>query len=104
MNSLLPPFDDQPEVEPPCETGAPPAFDLMVEHPPDPALVAEGWERRFMTDGQRLKEYAELYTSLGYEIHLAPVAADDVGVGPECSDCRLAICRQFVTLYTRRPR
>lgn len=102
MNSLLPLPDSQPEIEPPCETDAPPVFDLMVERPPDPALMAAGWERRFMTDGQRLKEYTELYSSLGYEIHVEPVAADEVA--PECSDCRLVICRQFVTLYTRRPR
>ncbi len=32
----------------------------------DPVLVAEGWERRFVTDARRAKEVTELYEDLGY--------------------------------------
>ncbi len=70
------------------------------EAPANPRLTAEGWQRRFMADGQRLSEYADLYTTLGFEVCTEPVPPE--AVGPECGDCRLVICRQFVTLYTRR--
>ncbi len=53
-----------------------------------------------MADGQRLKEYVDLYTSLGYEIRTEIVQPEEIG--PECTDCRLVVCRQFVTLYTRK--
>ena len=71
-----------------------------VERPADPALTAQGWERRFMADGLRLAEYTELYTSMGYEVRAEKVPPEEIG--PECGDCRLVICRQFVTLYTRK--
>lgn len=87
--------------EPPCviEPVAPrwPGF----ERPPKPELVALGWERRFMADGARLAEYLDLYQSLGYEVYTEKIAPDEIGA--ECADCRLIICRQFVTLYTRKP-
>lgn len=70
------------------------------ERPADPALTAEGWERRFMADGLRLAEYTELYASMGYEVRAEKVPPD--AIGPECGDCRLLICRQFVTVYTRK--
>ncbi len=53
-----------------------------------------------MADGKRLNEYIELYTSLGFEVHTETVQPEEIG--PECTDCRLIICRQFVTLYTRK--
>jgi hypothetical protein len=70
------------------------------ERPANPQLVAQGWERRFMADGTRLTEYLELYSSLGFEVRTEAVQPEEIG--PECDDCRLMICRQFVTLYTRR--
>jgi hypothetical protein len=73
---------------------------MPVERPPDPALVAAGWERRFMADGLRLREYTELYESMGYEVRAEQVKPEEIS--DQCSDCRLLICRQFLTLYTRR--
>lgn len=70
-----------------------------LERPANPRLTAEGWTRRFVADGARLPEYVELYTALGLEVFHEPVAPEEIG--PECADCRLVICRQFVTLYTR---
>jgi len=70
------------------------------ESPPDPQLVAEGWERRFMADSRRLTEYVELYESMGFETRAEPVRADEIG--PECGDCSLVLCRLFITIYTRR--
>ena len=71
------------------------------ERPPDPKLVAEAWERRFMADSRRLNEYVELYSSMGFEVCAEPVRAEEIG--PECGDCSLVMCRLFVTIYTRRP-
>ncbi|MBI3243027.1 MAG: hypothetical protein HYZ49_12110 [Chloroflexi bacterium] len=70
------------------------------ESPPNPALVAEGWERRFTVDGRRLKEYTTLYTALGYEVHIEPLQSAEVG--PDCADCRLIALLQFSTVYTRK--
>ena len=71
-----------------------------LDRPPDPKLVAEGWERRFMTSVTRLTEYVELYTSLGYDVRSEPVRSDEVD--PECNDCRLILYQQIVTIYTRK--
>ncbi|HLE28422.1 MAG TPA: hypothetical protein VI793_09920 [Anaerolineales bacterium] len=89
-----------PIEEAPCviETPSPRLPDF--ERPGDPRLLAEGWERRFMADLERLSEYIELYTSLGFEVRTEKVPPEEIG--PECSDCRLIICRQFLTLYTRK--
>lgn len=70
------------------------------ERPPDPRLVAEGWERRFMADSQRLNEFKDLYISMGYEVRAEPVRPEEIG--PECGDCRLVLCRLYFTLYTRK--
>ncbi len=83
-----------------CDDAPPLPFLSTMERPPDPTLAAEGWERRFMADGLRLAEYTELYASMGYEVRAEKVPPDEIG--SECGDCRLLICRQFVTLYTRK--
>lgn len=89
-----------PAEEAPCavEARAPRLPDF--ERPGDSGLLDEGWQRRFMADLERLGEYVELYTSLGHEVRAQKVQPDEVG--QECADCRLIICRQFVTIYTRK--
>lgn len=67
---------------------------------PDPKLAAEGWQRRFMVDQQRAEEAAELYTSLGYKVHLEPVKPSELHKW--CTKCQTLVCRSFVTLYTRK--
>jgi len=74
--------------------------ELLAEQPADPELVAQGWERRFVTDGRRLKEIVELYTATGFEVHLEPVQAREIG--PDCEDCRLIMLLKFHTVYTRK--
>jgi len=71
------------------------------ERLPDPELVSEGWERRFTADARRVKEYAELYAAMGYEVRAEPVRPEEVG--PDCGDCSLILSRLFATLYTRKP-
>lgn len=70
---------------------------------PDPRRVAEGWERRFITDGRRAEELTALYRELGFEVCADPVRPEEVG-GEECEDCRLITMLDFRTIYTRRPR
>lgn len=89
-----------PTEEAPCGVDSPMPRLPEWERPPNPKLVAEGWERRFMADGKRLKEYTELYTSLGFDVFTEAVRPEEIG--PECTDCRLIMCRQFLTLYTRK--
>jgi hypothetical protein len=91
-----------PVDEAPCGIERPVPRLPEFERPGNPVLIAQGWERRFMADGARLTEYVELYTSLGFEVLHDAAAPEEIG--PECADCRLIVCRQFVTLYTRQPR
>jgi hypothetical protein len=66
----------------------------------DPALVAEGWERRFVTDGRRAAEVVELYEELGYEVRAEPVRQEELE--NDCEDCQLIVLMQFKTIYTRK--
>jgi hypothetical protein len=66
----------------------------------DPVLVAEGWERRFMTNREKVQEAAEMYESMGFEVKTVPVATDEVG--DQCGECRLVMQLQFKTIYTRK--
>jgi hypothetical protein len=67
---------------------------------PDPTLVAEGWERRFIADKQRADEAMDLYRSLGYEVCAKPLGKEEIG--PDCDDCQLVMLLNFTTIYTRK--
>jgi hypothetical protein len=69
---------------------------------PDPARVADGWERRFVADGSRCDEAMALYRQLGYEVCADPLAPEDLA--GECEDCQLVMLLQFKTIYTRARR
>jgi hypothetical protein len=64
-------------------------------------LLAAGWERRFIGEGRRLKEYSDLYAALGYEVHLEPL--QPIEVSPDCADCQVVALLHFSTIYTRKP-
>jgi hypothetical protein len=66
----------------------------------DPARLAEGWERRFIADGVRAQEVADLYSRLGYEVCLDPLGPEDLSEG--CEDCALVELMGFRVVYTRR--
>jgi len=66
----------------------------------DPGLVAEGWERRFITDSRRTQEVIDLYQELGFEVHLEPVQVEQFD--DDCQDCALVAFLKFVTVYTRK--
>ncbi len=67
---------------------------------PDPALLSEGWERRFVADAQRAKEAMALYAQLGFEVRAEPVTLDQLEEG--CEGCHLVALLQFKTIYTRK--
>lgn len=67
---------------------------------PNPALVAAGWERRFIADARQAKEAIELYTQLGFEVLVEPVQAAEMG--EDCEDCQVLVLLQFKTIYTRK--
>lgn len=67
---------------------------------PDPELVAQGWDRRFMGDGRRVKEAVELYEQTGYEVLTVPVRPAELA--DDCEGCRVVVAFQFQTVYTRR--
>lgn len=67
---------------------------------PDPALVAEGWQARFIADARQTKEAVELYAQLGFEVRAEPVPVEQMG--DDCSDCQALILLQFKTIYTRK--
>lgn len=69
---------------------------------PDPALVADGWERRFIADVHRAQEAVDLYRKLGFEARAEPVK--HVELGEECGDCAVVTAFRFKTVYTRRPK
>lgn len=67
----------------------------------DEALLADGWERRFVTDAARLDEVIELYRSTGYEVRAEKLSRTDFGDG--CGECARTACQSYVLIYTRRP-
>ena len=66
----------------------------------DPALVADGWERRFTADAQRVQEAIELYAQLGYEVRAESVQPAEFK--DECEGCCTVVTFQFKTIYTRK--
>jgi hypothetical protein len=67
---------------------------------PDPALVADGWERRFTADSQRAAEAIELYTQLGYEVRVESLRPEEIT--DECEGCHSLAALEFKTIYTRK--
>ena len=72
-----------------------------LDFPPDPALLAQGWERRFMADPSQAKEAERLYSELGFEVRTESIKPFELS--ELCGSCGLATCRAYVTIYTRRP-
>jgi hypothetical protein len=62
-------------------------------------LIRAGWERRFMGEATRAEEARELYTSLGFDVHLESPRAEHFA--DECQACASA-CDTYVLVYTRK--
>jgi hypothetical protein len=69
--------------------------------PGNRALEAEGWQRRYLADPQRAQEAVDLYGALGFEVRAEKLTPSDFG--PQCGDCSLVVCREYVLIYTRKP-
>lgn len=67
---------------------------------PDPARLADGWERRFIADAARAAEAVELYERLGFEAVADPLRTNEMG--EQCDECQLVALLRFRTVYTRR--
>jgi hypothetical protein len=68
---------------------------------PNPSLLQEGWEYRFVANGQRLREVEDLYSELGFEVRVESIPPEAFPEG--CDECRLVLMLQFKAIYTRRP-
>jgi hypothetical protein len=69
---------------------------------PDPARIAEGWERRFVVDEGRVAEMVQLYHELGYETAVDAIAPGELD--EDCGGCRLVAERRLRIIYTRAAR
>lgn len=74
----------------------------VLETLPVTLLEGDGWERRFITDVDRADEAVELYSQLGFEVHVEAVLASELG--GNCNECALVATCQFKTIYTRTDR
>jgi hypothetical protein len=52
-----------------------------------------------VVEGRRVREYVDLYDSLGFEVAADPVRREQVT--GDCDDCRIALLLEFKTIYTR---
>lgn len=66
----------------------------------DAVLIAQGWERRFTIDVERIAEVAALYSQLGFEVRVEPLQSNQVMNG--CQTCHSTAAEQFKTIYTRK--
>jgi len=62
-------------------------------------LESQGWSRRFISEGERLKEAVEMYESIGFEVHLEVVRAGELE--EECDLCFETEAKTYYTIYTR---
>jgi hypothetical protein len=67
--------------------------------PPDPKLVAAGWERRFIADARMVREAIATYKELGYEVRLEPFNTEVLR--DECGGCK-ELFEKFSVIYTRK--
>ncbi|MCG8607933.1 hypothetical protein MJD09_23475 [bacterium] len=67
--------------------------------PPNPKLIAEGWERRFVADARMALDAKETYLQLGYEVKLESLATSYLK--DECSGCHILL-KDFSVVYTRK--
>ncbi len=67
--------------------------------PPDPALIENGWELRFIADARMAREAVHNYGELGFEVKLEPLAVKELR--DECSACK-SMLEQFRAVYTRK--
>ena len=63
-------------------------------------LEEKGWVKQTTIGEPRLSEIAELYRSLGYEVHLEPVELNELD--EECRRCFESEIDEVKTVYVRK--
>lgn len=66
---------------------------------PNPKLIAEGWEQRFIADARMAREAVDTYSELGFEVRLEPFNTDELN--GECNGCK-TLFKNFSVVYTRK--
>ncbi len=66
-----------------------------------PVLSSGGWERRTVTDPERIDELVDLYVDLGFET--MTTGLDPSSFGEACTTCAVTACATYVALFTRKP-
>ena len=62
-------------------------------------LEKDGWVKKFTIEESRVKEYVELYESLGQEVCIESVDPNEI---EGCNECYLAECNKYKVIYTRK--
>lgn len=83
----------------------------MIEVDRTEELEKEGWKRQFVANEPRLSEASEMYTQLGYEVHLESLPKEqkcDSCAGTknqekqsECRICFAGVEDQYKVIFTR---
>jgi hypothetical protein len=66
-----------------------------------PELAAAGWQRRTVTDANRVEELEQTYRGMGFETRVTTL--DPATFGEACTTCSTTACRSYLALFTRRP-
>lgn len=93
LNSCPAPIPAGSQVQNP---GPFPFLDLS----PNPKLLSQGWDRRFMVGPDRVDETNQLYRELGYEVLNEPVIPSELN--EICKACQTLACSDYVVIYTRK--
>jgi hypothetical protein len=69
-------------------------------------LIKTGWEKRFVTCEPRLSEMAEMYESIGFEVHLEPLPLKEEMDRESCEDNGCTACfdvdrERYRIIFTR---
>ncbi len=69
-------------------------------------LLGEGWERRFVATEPRLREAADLYNEIGFDVLLEPLPTEEELEGAACEESGCTACfdvdrERYKVIYTR---
>ncbi len=69
-------------------------------------LTAEGWERRFVAMGERLREAVNLYQDIGFDVLLEPLPTKEELESAACEENGCTACfdvdrESYKVIYTK---
>jgi hypothetical protein len=62
-------------------------------------LEEDGWVKKFTIEKPRVREYIELYESLGQEVRIESVVPSEI---EGCNECFKGECNKYKVIYTRK--